>query len=84
MFENKAGVTKVAPVKTGVPPVAVVYQLNVTPAVLDVAASVAVWPDVICAFAGVVVTTGFAGTGLTITSSSARVVLIQVPFAAST
>ena len=84
MFDVRAGVVNEAPVATGVPPVAVVYQLKVAPAVVEVAVKVAVCPAVTCAFDGLTVTTGWAGVGLTFTEAAALVGLTQLPNDAST
>jgi hypothetical protein len=84
MFELNAGVVNVAPVNIGAPPLAVVYQLNTAPAVVDAALITAVWPDEICALDGVTVKVGATGVGLTTTSVFALVELTQLPVAAST
>ena len=53
-----AGLVKVAPVNIGVPPVGVVYQLNVAPAVDDEAVKVAVCPLFMVRDGGVTATFG--------------------------
>ena len=65
------GVVKVAPVKMGVPPVAVVYQLNVAPDTVDDAVNIAVCPTLTACVDGVTV---ISGAGLTVSVAVARVV----------
>ena len=60
-----------APVKIGAPPVGVVYQLNISPGVVDEAVNVAVCPEFTACVGGVTV---ISGTGFRVTAPGARVV----------
>ena len=70
---------KVAPVNMGVPPVGVVYQLNVAPGVVDDAVKIVVCPVFTALVGGITVT---AGAGLTFIAPVARVVEV-IPVAGS-
>ena len=65
------------PVKIGVPPVAAVYQLKVTPDWADVAVKTAVEPEQVCT--GVDDTIGTEGVAVTLAVTNVRVGLAHDP-----
>ena len=71
--------TNVEPVKTGLPPVAEAYQLMVAPGVAELPVRVAVLPAETVPEAGLTVTVGAAGLGLTTMAAVALDALLQVP-----
>ena len=77
MLAVNAGVVNCGPVNIGVPPVAALYQLNVTPGCVDVAFSVADEPEQVCT--GVCETDGTSVAVVTLAVTIVRVGLLQEP-----